>query len=198
MSTSTQTTTNFEQEYIDVHTTGIGYVNRIRDVSPKKGDAFLACTIAALSGKRNDPDYTYYDVKVAGKDAQHLIRRCVNAVTNQQNVLVGFVIGDAYPEAFTYTKGSKAGQQGLQMKGRLLYVKWIKVDGNTVYPEKSESNTDEDARNTTHTPQSTDISDDISTETVEIVASEEIATPQNTPSEAIPSEGSDCAQSEQF
>ena len=35
-------TTSTEKSYFDLHITGLGYLNRIREVKPKKGDAFLA------------------------------------------------------------------------------------------------------------------------------------------------------------
>src|SRR5690606_14410667 len=45
----TMTTSN-EKSYFDLHITGLGYLSRIREVKPKKGDSFLACDIAALNG----------------------------------------------------------------------------------------------------------------------------------------------------
>jgi len=32
-----------EKSYFDLHISGIGYLNRIREVKPKKGEPFLAC-----------------------------------------------------------------------------------------------------------------------------------------------------------
>src|SRR3546814_6007803 len=52
----TMTTSN-EKSYFDLHITGLGYLNRIREVKPKKGDAFLACDIAALNGPSDDVSY---------------------------------------------------------------------------------------------------------------------------------------------
>ena len=36
--------------YFNLHTSGIGYLSDIREIKPKKGDAFWACRIAALTG----------------------------------------------------------------------------------------------------------------------------------------------------
>ena len=47
-------TTSNEKSYFDLHITGLGYLNRIREVKPKKGDSFLACDIAALNGPSDD------------------------------------------------------------------------------------------------------------------------------------------------
>ena len=43
-------TTSTEKSFFDLHITGLGYLNRIREVKPKKGEAFWACDIAALNG----------------------------------------------------------------------------------------------------------------------------------------------------
>ena len=126
-------TTSSEKSYFDLHITGIGYLNRIRDVKPKKGDTFLACDIAALNGPSDKPEYRRFDVRVSGSEAQHLIRRCEEAVKAERKVLIGFRLGDLWTDIFTYTKGKNEGKPGVSLKARLLFVSWIKVDGQLVY-----------------------------------------------------------------
>ena len=46
-------TTSSEKTYFNLHITGLGYLNRIREVTPKKGESFLACDIAAINGPSN-------------------------------------------------------------------------------------------------------------------------------------------------
>lgn len=125
-----------ETKYFDLHTTGIGYLNRIREVKPKKGSPFMAVTVAALKGKTDDVEYQYIDCNVVGAEAEKLIRRCQEAVDADKKVLASFRIGDIWPDIFTHTKGDKAGQPGVSLKGRLLFISWIKVDGVTAYEAK--------------------------------------------------------------
>lgn len=122
-----------QTKYFDLHTSGIGYVNRIREVKPKKGDSFWACSIAALRGTSEQPEYTNIDCRVNGAEAIKLIRRCEDAVNAEKKVLIGFTVGDIYPETFTYQNGQKKGEIGVCLKGRLLFVSFIKVDGKEVY-----------------------------------------------------------------
>jgi hypothetical protein len=128
----TNTTSN-EKSFFDLHITGLGYLNRIREVKPKKGEPFLACDIAALNGPSNDVSYVRFDTRVSGSDAQHLIRRCIDAVEAEKKVMIGFRLGDLWADTFTYTKGKRAGEQGVSLKARLLFVSWIKVDGVLKY-----------------------------------------------------------------
>ncbi|WP_321897044.1 STY4534 family ICE replication protein [Burkholderia cepacia] len=126
-------TTSSENTFFDLHIQGLGYLNRIREVKPRKGDPFLACDIAALNGPSDDASYVRFDTRVSGSEAQHLVRRCIQAVEAEKKVLIGFRLGDLWAETFTYTKGQRAGEQGVSLKARLLFVGWIKVDGKLVY-----------------------------------------------------------------
>ncbi|EKT1260958.1 DUF3577 domain-containing protein [Salmonella enterica] len=136
---------NTERKYFDLHTRGIGYVNRLRTVTPKKGNPFLACTIAALRGTTDQPEYTYIDVRVYNEKAVELLESCQDALSKKQRVLIAFNIGDIYPECFTYDKGEKKGQCGCGIKGRLIKITMIKIDGHEVYRENAADNQSADA-----------------------------------------------------
>ncbi|EOF6512621.1 DUF3577 domain-containing protein [Salmonella enterica] len=138
-------TTNTERKYFDLHTLGIGYVNRLRTVTPKRGNPFTACTIAALRGTTDEPEYTYIDVRVYNEKAVELLESCQDALGKKQRVLIGFNIGDIYPECFTYEKGDKKGQFGCGLKGRLIKITLIKIDGYEVYREGADENQSEPA-----------------------------------------------------
>jgi len=132
-------TNSIEKSYFDLHITGIGYLNRIREVKPKKGDAFLACDIAALNGPSDDVSYVRFDTRVSGSEAQHLVRRCIQAVDAEKKVMIGFRLGDLWTDTFTYSKGKRAGEQGVSLKARLLFVSWIKVGGQLVYKAEAKA-----------------------------------------------------------
>jgi len=130
-----------EANFFDLHTTGIGYLNRIREVKPRcKGKPFWAVTVAALRGSTDNAEYTYIDCNAVGADAETLIKRCQQAVVAGKKVLVSFRIGDMWADAFTHEKGEKKGQAGASLKGRLLFIGWIKVDGHLVYEKPKTTN----------------------------------------------------------
>lgn len=130
-----------EASYFDLHITGLGYLNRIREVAPKKGDSFLACDIAALNGPSDKAEYRRFDVRVSGSKAQQLVRRCSQAVKDKRKVLIGFRLGDLWADTFVYEKGQNAGKHGVSLKARLLFISWIKVDGEQVYKAEPASTT---------------------------------------------------------
>lgn len=122
-----------DTSFFDLHISGLGYLNRIREVTPRKGDAFLAADIAALNGPADGVEYRRFDVRVSGREAQQLVRRCLPAVNAERKVLIGFRLGDLWTDTFTYSRGKRVGEVGVSLKARLLFIGWIKVDGVLVY-----------------------------------------------------------------
>ena len=88
-------------KYFDLHTTGIGYLNRIREVTPKEGNPFLSLTIVALRGSVDNVQYTHFECRVSGKQAHDIVRKLKPAVEGKLKVLVGFTLSDLFAEAYT-------------------------------------------------------------------------------------------------
>ena len=128
---------NHESKYFDLHTTGISYLNRVHEVTPKEGQPFLSVTLAALRGSVDNAQYTHFECRVSGKQANQVIRRLKSAVEAESKVLLGFTLSDLYAESFTYKSGDKAGETGISLKARLLRVSWAKVDGQPFYKEQA-------------------------------------------------------------
>jgi len=118
--------------YFDLHTMGVGYLNRVREVNPENGSPFLAVTIAALHGKSTDANRTYFDCAVYGEQAQQSVKELQTAVAADKKVLIGFTLSNLSAESFTFQQGGKAGQTGINLRARLIRVAWAKVDGEKV------------------------------------------------------------------
>ncbi|MBB6290585.1 uncharacterized protein DUF3577 [Pseudomonas sp. SJZ103] len=146
--------------YFNLHTAGIGYLNRVREVQVRRGQPFMACDIAALHGASDAVEYTRFDCKVAGGEADRLIRLYMDAVKAEKKVLLSFRIGDLWIDPFLYEKGDKQGQPGASLKGRLLFIDWIKVNGKFEYkaPARQEGTASaEQAPNSESSPASADV-----------------------------------------
>lgn len=131
------TTQNETKSFFDLHINGLGYLNRIRQVTPKRGDTFLACDISALNGPSDDVSYTKFDCRVSGREAESLVKRCEQSVNMDKKVLIGFKLGDLWTDVFVFKSGKKQGQTGVSLKARLLFISWIKIDGKMVYQAPS-------------------------------------------------------------
>lgn len=126
------------QNYFNLHTTGIGYLSDIREFLPKKGDPILSCRVSALVGPSDKPEYRFFDMNVVGEEAKRLIERCRDAVAAKKKVLISFVMADLWYDIFTYSTDSqyhKKGDTGVALKGRLIRINMIKVDGEVKYPQ---------------------------------------------------------------
>ena len=129
---SEQSQETSKSSFFNLFVEGVGYLNRVRTIKPKKGQEFIACTVSAMRGSTNDIGYTKFDCRVSGAEAQKIIRQLEPDVAAEKTVLIGFKIADIYPELFTFEKGDKKGQPGVSIKGRLLRVKFAKVNGEAI------------------------------------------------------------------
>lgn len=130
-----------KNEYFDLHVSGLGYLGRAREVKPGPGKRFTpfwAVSISALHGPRDSVNYVYFDTTVRGEEASKVIQDLEKAINDENcKVLAGFNLGDLMPE--TYVKN---GETRISLKGRLLRISWVKVDGETVYTAPQPSETD--------------------------------------------------------
>lgn len=108
-----------QKSYFDIHTSGIGYLQRVREVPVKGGrhaKPFLACTVAALVGPAKDPILRYFDVRVSGAEAKQLVQPYVGIDDRNQRPLIRFRLGDLWIDPFRRHSGDPAAS----MKARLL------------------------------------------------------------------------------
>jgi len=134
MTSSSERPASERPEFFNLFTTGVAYVNRAREVALENGNPYLACSLAALNGPKQKVKYRYIDCSVVGDKAQELIRKYMAIIKDEnRKVLCGFKIGDLWVDTFIFQKGPKQGQPGFSLKGRLLVLEWIKVDGEYVY-----------------------------------------------------------------
>ena len=136
--TSRQSTPE-KPKYFDLDIHGIGYLNRVREVTPENGFPFLSVTIAALRGSADNVQHTHFECVVVGEEAKDLVRQLMPAVEADFKVLVGFHLSDLQAESFTFKNGDRAGTTGISLKSRLLRFHWIKVEGQPFPAPASES-----------------------------------------------------------
>lgn len=148
--------TNDTPNYFNLHVSGIGYLNRIRWVETgrnagRRAQPFLACSISALRGRPEDREYTFFDVRVSGAEAQGLIESLMEDVRADRKVVVGFRIGDIYPHLYERNvRDPQSGHPTAQrewaslIKGRLLLINSITVDGERTYTRPAQEVGDPD------------------------------------------------------
>ncbi|MFC5428046.1 DUF3577 domain-containing protein [Paraburkholderia denitrificans] len=134
------------RKYFDLHLRGLGYLSRVRDVTTRgngrsKAKPFLACSISAFHGDPNIENGIVYlplDLIVSGEKAKEAVRSVMEEANDPDvKVLVAFRSGDHYIRTFERT-GNRAGETGAVLKGRLLKLFWIKVDGQEVWRDESD------------------------------------------------------------
>ena len=131
-------------------TRGFGQVEQIDEVTPQNGSPFLACKVKALCGTADKPNFQRFETKVTGSKAQHLVRKCKKAVEAKSIVMIRFLIEDVWPQAFKRLKGPKAGSAGAVLKGNLVFISEVEVDGVSLW--KTEANALEELERDRATP----------------------------------------------
>ena len=83
-----------DTHYFNLYTSGLGYLNRIREVTPKRRTVPVLrhCRTAGRSQQRGAHRF---DCRVSGKEAQKLVHRCIDACEQRRKVLIQFRLGDS-------------------------------------------------------------------------------------------------------
>lgn len=181
-------TVSTQANFFNLHLSGVGYINRIRWVNPsgrqgRRAEPFLACSIAALRGKADEPDYTYLDLKVSGEEAIQMVDRLGEDVEAQRKVFVSFRVGDIYPHIYDREvkdrqSGRKTGEweTASLIKGRLLAINSITIDGERVFTREDADTPEGEQPSAHHGPESHSPKD----------ADESASAPEAQPAEAQP------------
>ena len=145
--------------FCNIIITGLGFLNRIREVAPKGAESYLAVDLALMEGEVKDGDFsglrkTYLSAVVKGADAIEIIRNnftdSEGKVTSPDRVPVraSVSLGGLQPDSFTYSKGERAGQTGINLRTTLLKISWLKI-GDTVVVGTAAANQEESGDATT-------------------------------------------------
>lgn len=127
-----------EKAFFNFHASGVGWMNRVRLVTPKRGEPFLACAITALHGAVDDPARSYLDLRVSGDEAQRLVGRVQKHLEKDAKVFVSFKAGDLYPHVYErQNRETGKSETAALIKGRLLSLQSITINGKKVWPAEA-------------------------------------------------------------
>lgn len=116
--------------YFNLHTFALGYVEDIRLVTVKRG-SFVACRMTTLRGE-GESRPARFDLKVVGAHAKACMMALKPMSDAKKTIIAHVKISDVYPELFPFKNGPRAGEFGVNIKGRVLKVYMAKVDGQDI------------------------------------------------------------------
>lgn len=133
MTTQTQNTTA-QKQFFDLHLNGVAYVNRFREINPGTKKGFCAVTMAFLRGNTDDVEYTYVDCIIPNKEVCELLKQYENDIENRDTKVIAVAtVSDIYPDIYTSN-----GEPKPTIKGRLIGMRQLKVNGDVVYKHQAE------------------------------------------------------------
>lgn len=127
--------TKEESRYYDLYTSGLGYVNSVKDVEPEQGMPFLAVRISALRGDVTALQRTNFNCIAMGLKTIDFVRQLEPEVNAGKRVLIGFKLSDIYPQVFFFDRGPRTGRPGVDLRGRLIRIDWARVNGVQFTPQ---------------------------------------------------------------
>ena len=115
---------------------GLGYINRIRKVSPNNGQPYLACDVSLMQGTKNSVEYARFSCIIRGSNAKDIVRKYFTTPQGEVKspeapVVANMTLGGISAQNFVYRSGKRKGQTGIELKSALLSIKWLKI-GNQV------------------------------------------------------------------
>lgn len=124
---------------------GVAQIKQIRQVTPKRGKPFIACTLMALLGPSKQPRHRYYDCEVIDNVAEQEILKCKEACDAGRKIMVGFELGTAELKPFKYRNGDRKDEVGFTEKVNLVAIDWLTIDDELKYPLESNASTGDGA-----------------------------------------------------
>lgn len=132
-------------EFVNFIAEGLAYVNEVREVKPKRSKgSFTAVRLAAMHGKKGELEYTKLDLTCRGRHACELMQLHADAINAKgkdgkriNKVVAYFRAGDLYTGAWLYE-----GKPYACMKGRLLLITYLSINGEVVYREEGGAESD--------------------------------------------------------
>ena len=118
--------------FFDLHASAFGYLNRYRVIGSGKKQ-FCAVTVAALRGSKDEVEYTYFDTIIRNQDVCALLAEYSNQINDRNiKVLANVTVSDFYAADPWQKNGKWFGS----IKGRLIALKTLVVEGKTVFNSK--------------------------------------------------------------
>ncbi|EBL8291886.1 hypothetical protein DLP14_14635 [Salmonella enterica] len=121
-------------ETFEIITRGIGYANRYYTYTSSEGESINFCSISALQGRRDEPEYTKFMATVNDDHITGLLEQCEDAFNEKRQIFISFNIKDLYPNMFEYKSGDRQGETGCNNRGVLSKIGLIMIDKHQVYP----------------------------------------------------------------
>ena len=117
------------QNYFDFTADAACYLNEIKWVQPRNGNAYIAIRASILEGL-DGKNKIACDLTIRGQQADEVLQMCENAWpqgygSRSPKWFAGIRIGSLNSKPFF--RGN--GQPGSTLSGRLLAIKWLKIDG---------------------------------------------------------------------
>lgn len=146
MNASNETSVPAQAKAWNLHTWGCGFINRLRFIPTKgkgKDKGYWAVAIGALYGVEDEngkANFSPFDLNVYGTQAIESVIAIQQAFDEGKKIFVEFKAGDTRPsEPFKLKKGPREGELVSSIKGSLLLLQKVWINGELVIDASKQS-----------------------------------------------------------
>ena len=123
-----------QEKYFNIITKGLGSIHDVRVVKLEGGRSFRAVRMSLIEGHVDNPRFVFIDLMMKGEVTVDLFRQYREAIADKKQVVLAAVeIGSLRTTAFVYKNGERKGQLGSALKGALIGISHLTIDGEVVY-----------------------------------------------------------------
>lgn len=149
-------TTTKSDRVVNVILSGIGFMNRIREVTPPNGAPYLACEMNLQHGVGKNTEDVRLNCNVKGSRANQIIRKHFTdasgtVTTPKAPVKATVTCGGLKADTFVYKQGRRKGETGVSLRSSLLTIQWLKI-GNEIVELESDGDHGDRTENATSQP----------------------------------------------
>ncbi len=129
-----------KRKWISSSIAAMAYLAGIREVE-SGNKTFLACDINVVEGPRDGASYRRFSCIIAGEKAREVVLSCEESLEQERPVLMGVLLRGFKPHIYEHTKGKYEGELDVSFQSSLMYIDWVRIDGQEVYkvlPEEKE------------------------------------------------------------
>ncbi|MGS2722130.1 DUF3577 domain-containing protein [Porticoccus sp. GXU_MW_L64] len=123
--------------YFNQYSSGIAYVNALKEFKASDGSLRYGVKLAVLQGPVDNVHYEYHDLIITSEVTLNALLAQKEDINNEDvKVIAHFNMSNPRSKSFIYKSGKKVGQIGTSIGGFLTRIFYLKVDGNEVYKDE--------------------------------------------------------------
>jgi len=126
-----------QKQWINTSIAAVAYLQDFREIT--KGErTFMVCDLNLVENTSKGNIYHRCSCYVVGEEAQKRLWELDQDLEEERQILMGVLMRGLKPQIFEYDQGKRKGDLAVSFQSSLMYIDWIRVDGEQIYKVQPE------------------------------------------------------------